>query len=133
MLFRLPQKVWASTGGATCSCVASRPARATCDDGTVDVTEFLLARLAEDEAALSEAEAPGTTGGAADRTRRRRAELRAVRAVIELHRGAADIWGFHGCLTCGNVADTTDGYPCPTVRALAAVHADHPDYRAEWR
>lgn len=115
----------------------------------MDVTDFLLLRLAEERAALDEADAstaarsPGaradptdagtgsTTG--ADRLDRRRAELRALRAVVQLHQGAADIWGFHGCLTCGNVADTTAGFPCPTVRALAAVYADHPDYREDWR
>lgn len=25
------------------------------------------------------------------------------------------------------------GRPCPTLFALAAVYADHPDYRPEWR
>ncbi|GAA4288096.1 DUF6221 family protein [Georgenia daeguensis] len=114
----------------------------------MDVTDFLLLRLAEEQAALDEAvvTATGTTDGAAgtndaavgstaraDRPDRRRAELRALRAIVQLHQGAADIWGFHGCLTCGNVADTTAGFPCPTVRALAAVYADHPDYREEWR
>lgn len=24
-------------------------------------------------------------------------------------------------------------WPCPTLRALASVYADHPDYRDEWR
>ncbi|MCK6210742.1 hypothetical protein KZX45_09335 [Georgenia sp. EYE_87] len=98
----------------------------------MDVTEFLLARLAEERAALDGAEAGTEAALGEEGTGRRRAELRAVRAIVELHRGAADIWGFHGCLTCGNVADTTAGFPCPTVRALAAVHSDHPDYRAEW-
>jgi hypothetical protein len=103
----------------------------------VDVTEFLHARIAEDEAALEGVD-DGDPAARSDVVAppfaaRARAECRAKRAILALHRGAADVWGFHGCLTCGNVADTTAGYPCPTVRALAAVYADHPGYRAEWR
>ncbi|KAE8763637.1 DUF6221 family protein [Georgenia thermotolerans] len=98
------------------------------------ITEFLLARLAEEEAAA------GRDGGDDDARRPRgwhdparvRAECAAVRTVLGLHQRADDIWGFDGCLVCGNVADTTHGYPCPTVRVLAAVWDGHPDYRAEW-
>ncbi|WP_052436801.1 DUF6221 family protein [Georgenia sp. SUBG003] len=108
----------------------------------MDVTEFLRARLAEDEEALlrdartlDEPHGPGPATRPADPValRRRRAELGAKRAILELHQGLSDIWGFHGCLTCGNVADTTAGYPCPTVRELAAVYDDHPAYDEAWR
>lgn len=98
----------------------------------MDVTDFLLSRLAEEESALDEA-AGGPTDTGAGAARRRRAELRAMRGIVQLHQGAADIWGFYGCLTCGNVADTTAGYPCPTIRELAAVYADDPGYDEEWR
>jgi hypothetical protein len=49
------------------------------------------------------------------------------------------------CAECGGYTATSDevrgiahhGYaipwPCPTLRLLAAVYADHPDYREEWR
>jgi Family of unknown function (DUF6221) len=43
------------------------------------------------------------------------------------------------CDECGPHEDVkwrTGGkgnHPCPTLRALAAVYADHPDYRDEWR
>lgn len=97
----------------------------------MDVTEFLHDRLAEDERALRRDEGAGHRD--VEGLRRRRAELRAKRAIVELHQGLADIWGFHGCLTCGNVADTTAGYPCPTIRALAAVYDDHPRYDEAWR
>jgi len=108
----------------------------------MDVAEFLRARLAEDEAellrdeqALSEdqAAAPSNRTPDSGAVHRRRAELRAKRAILELHQGLADIWGFHGCLTCGNVADTTAGYPCPTVRELAAIYRGHPSYDEAWR
>jgi hypothetical protein len=94
----------------------------------MDVTEFLRDRLAEDEEALG-----GDDTADPHAVRRRRAELRAKRAILELHQGLADIWGFHGCLTCGNVADTTAGYPCPTVRELAAIYDEHPSYDEAWR
>lgn len=89
----------------------------------MNVTEFLRARLGEEDDALPR------DGG----YERRRAELHAMRAILDLHQGASDVWGFHGCLTCGNVADTTAGYPCPTVRELAAIYDDHPDYDTAWR
>jgi hypothetical protein len=39
-----------------------------------------------------------------------------------------------GCSTChiGNDGDMYDGGWCTTLRALAAIWSDHPDYRAEW-
>ncbi|PFG38961.1 hypothetical protein ATJ97_1454 [Georgenia soli] len=97
----------------------------------MNVTEFLRDRLAEDEESLRLDETSAQQDEGA--LRRGRAELRAKRAIVELHQGLSDIWGFHGCLTCGNVADTTDGFPCPTIRALAAVYADHPSYDQGWR
>jgi hypothetical protein len=97
----------------------------------MDVTEFLRDRLAEDEKALRRDEEPARRDD--EVLRRRRAELRAKRAIVDLHQGLSDIWGFHGCLTCGNVADTTDGYPCPTIRELAAIYDDHPSYDQAWR
>ncbi|MFH5822364.1 DUF6221 family protein [Georgenia sp. AZ-5] len=119
----------------------------------MSIVEFLLARIAEDEAeaaASPDGDRPGEADAAAspdgDRPAGRRAgrapagcrsrllaECRAKRAIVALHPGATDPWGFEGCLTCGNVADTTEGYPCPTLRALAMVYADHPDHRQTWR
>ena len=104
----------------------------------MSITEFLRARLAEEEGATGAADGPEDDAGSAARTRgwhdpaRVRAECAAMRAILDLHQRADDVWGFDGCLVCGNVADTTAGYPCPTVRVLAAVWQHHPDYRAEW-
>jgi hypothetical protein len=36
------------------------------------------------------------------------------------------------CKTCGSYFEYPEPWPCPTLRALAAIYADHEDYRAEW-
>jgi hypothetical protein len=101
------------------------------------VTEFLFARIAEDEALLSRGDRPrdARTQSATILvgTCRAQAECRAKRLIVGLHEGARDEWGFTGCLTCGNLADSTEGFPCPTLRALASVYGDHPDHDDEWR
>lgn len=51
------------------------------------------------------------------------AQARALRAIVELH----DSDGIGWCPTCDNSTPT-----CDTLRALASVYIDHPDYRAEW-
>jgi hypothetical protein len=76
-------------------------------------------------------------------------EVEAKRAILAEHQlsGSSDIraerqgqWGRPepalalGCRVC----DYDDGWlggsdGCPTLRHLAAVYADHPDYRDEWR
>jgi len=61
-------------------------------------------------------------------------EVEAKRAILAEHERVGE--------TCETCSDTYHGfdcegweepYPCPTLRALAAVYADHPDYHAEWR
>lgn len=60
------------------------------------------------------------------------AQCAAMRKVVDLHDRA-----HHQC-----VADDEDGpstlwrtsaNPCDTLRALASIWSDHPDYRQEWR
>ena len=89
------------------------------------LTEFLLARIAEDRSRSVHATGCpyGLSGGVDDcecrEGQRNRAECEAKRLIIELHGSQL----------------TTDGRPywSPELRALAAVYADHPDYREEWR
>jgi hypothetical protein len=49
----------------------------------------------------------------------------------------ADPWQEFQAMTpdiCARCASHAEGeYPCRTLRALAAVYADHPDYRDEWK
>jgi len=108
---------------------------------------FLLARIAEDEAVAREA-TPDTLPHplllveAEDRDMvcelmvdpaRVLAECEAKRRIVEGHGRT------HACTVLGE-PDAWDeqtfwekSEPCPTLRALAAVYADHEDSRDEWR
>lgn len=57
------------------------------------------------------------------------AECKAKRYIVDIHSG------WHACPDEDAVEDddATEPAPCLTLRILAAVHADHPDYRREWR
>ena len=87
------------------------------------LTDFLLARIAEDEAV-----ARSLTYNWSDpqESLRRRfiADVEAKRRIVEehdRHRGECD-------------RDYQFGdQPCETLRALASVYSDHPDYREEWK
>lgn len=69
------------------------------------------------------------------------AECEAKRRIMELHAGDQP-WDVHACPGRGPDDDewvvyeagqrVVEVYPCPTLRALAAVHADHPDYDPAW-
>lgn len=149
----------------------------------VNITEFLLARIAEDEAVAKAAwgESPWVArerwhttpfgrnfntfvvmdgqrevtivsmGGSARHIAhwhpaRALAECAAKRAIVGLH-GAAHDYADHYrkptplvvCVECGPHEDVdwrTGGqgnFPCSTIRALAAVYADHPDCDTVWR
>lgn len=127
---------------------------------TVDIIEFLLARLAEDEAALEPFNGGrpvhGRTGEVLDfheggelweispsseyvtmyvSPQRALAEVRAKRAIVDRHQARVkrqDDQGrpahLHDPVLSMLVKD--DRY---LLRHLAAVYADHPGYRPEWR
>jgi hypothetical protein len=136
----------------------------------MSITEFLVARIAEDEAAaracdvaawtINRDERPAWVTGlgiaAMDSTwdaciavtdaehvvrhdpARVLAECASKRVVIE-HHGPGDNWHRDYCETCAEWWDSEVGegpppvrFPCPTLRAVAAVYADHPDYQQEW-
>ena len=106
------------------------------------LTDFLLARIAEDEAAArhwaeamerDETEARGVPAwvamaGGVVIPARVLAECEAKRRIVEEHVQHVSPKG--SPLGCGGCERPT---PCPTLRALASVHADHPDCREEWR
>jgi hypothetical protein len=98
---------------------------------TMTLTEFLLARIAEDEAAVegfwSGDGDPGFMWGPG----RIRAECEAKRRIVEEHRPTRD--GL--CCGCCWLQDlgSWEPYPCPTLRALALPYAERPDYRQEWK
>lgn len=55
----------------------------------------------------------------------------ALQAVLDEHQPESGI-----CGTCRHFDFRYDydpvRWPCPTVRAVASIWSDHPDYRAEW-
>ncbi|WP_300680729.1 DUF6221 family protein [Nocardioides sp.] len=112
------------------------------------ITEFLLARIAEDEATASNVSRfeirDGIPGNYAI-TARVLAECEAKRRIVDEHgelvlapdRGARAYTG--ECRTCAvNEEADYDGapsvlLPCPTLRLLALPYAGHSDCREEWR
>jgi len=118
----------------------------------MNITDFLLARIAEDEvtagAALNDqVSVPvGATVWhqstmphvARHNPARVLAECKAKRAIIAEH-GRDEASSGDYCETCAEwwKYEVGEGappvaYPCTTVRALAAVYADHPDYLQDW-
>lgn len=114
------------------------------------LTEFLLARITEDEETCWEGE--GEYVCCRDRAARNAAECEAKRALIksfddERHAVVEDCW-----YTCAAATeeregedtcdDTRQGGPCDCGRdrrvaerlsIMATAYADHPDYDAGWR
>jgi hypothetical protein len=120
------------------------------------LTDFLLTRIAEDEAgakaaqrrvsAWTEAEGPWVTarriaehvgrGAVLDAfiarhdPARALAECETKRAIVELHRGG------HECVGVGQTwwsDEESWTEPCPTLRSLTLPYSDHPDHADEWR
>lgn len=113
----------------------------------MSITEFLLARIAEDEAVAVAAEpheewisvgkiedsGMGTADGehvARWSPARVLAECEAKRRIVELHSGDAEWCGW----TQGGDGTHADmGDDCDTLLALAQPYADHPDFDPAWR
>lgn len=121
------------------------------------LTDFLLARIAEDEEVARRAgdSGPVTHGRRSELTQvwdrdygeiegaveydslRVLAECEAKRRIVEFHRPSTD----HGdayapyCVGCWEEGgmDGAPNHPCRTVRWIALPYADHPDYREEWK
>ncbi|MDH6282834.1 DUF6221 family protein [Prescottella agglutinans] len=110
-----------------------------------EIVEFLHARLDADgnRAQQIEGLAVARFGGVpqyrnlADTPVRIGREVEAKRQILDDHIDAEG-----QCLRCldsdgvweedGKVIAYTQPYPCMTVRALASVYSDHPDFREEW-
>lgn len=69
------------------------------------------------------------------------AECAAKRAIVDEHSSRevasldSDTWGqpFSVCRRCRDGAGRQIVAPCPTLRALASVYADHPDLDPSWQ
>ena len=101
---------------------------------TLTITDFLEARISEDEAVAGEPVfrgepvdsrlrevLAGHAGGLEINASRVRAECESKRTILELHAA---------CVREGY--DNAAAYLEDALRALAAVYKDHPDYRKEW-
>lgn len=99
------------------------------------ITEFLLARIAEDEAAADRVEFRPYLGEGAPEllTARVLAECEAKRQIIELHQ-RCNVHDHPGdeCDACQRCGDGSI-WPCDTLLAVASVYADHPDFDPAWR
>jgi hypothetical protein len=123
------------------------------------LTEFLLARIAEDEDVARRLSRATLSGWEADEQehavcsmadtiaegvqfgmethiarwepRRVIAECEAKRRIIDLHDGGKD--KSRGLWVNRTGCTCGDMPPCRTLAALAMPYADHPDYRVEWR
>ena len=97
------------------------------------ITEFLEARIADDEARAGLiADTSSTQNHMAQwDSARVLAECAAKRTILALHSGLAytdeDPRFPIEPPTC-----LCKGHPCLTLRALATIYADHPDYLKEW-
>ena len=110
--------------------------------GTLALTDFLLARFAEDEAEARRWQERQIRWP----SRKILAECEAKRRIVELHQANTwPEWPEAGvvCASCttpiepamparAGVSEMVR-YPCTTLFALAQPYADHPDYREEWR
>jgi hypothetical protein len=101
------------------------------------LADFLLARIAEDEAYARELMDNGPEWVAEAHSfgadfPRVLAECEAKRQIAGLHGNVVpgDTIEERGMAFC---ADDLNQAPCPTLRALALPYANHPDYRDEWR
>src|SRR5690349_3820689 len=112
----------------------------------MDLSEFLLARIAEDETTAREALARASVYGNREvawhwlravngssmweptnhSPARVLAECDAKWRIVEQHDGT------HECPKDGDSSGWWDGEPCDVLRLLALPYADHPDYRQEW-
>ena len=120
---------------------------------TGDLAAFLAARLDEDEAIARHAgscdfydDVDDSVPLADERNHILRhaparvlREVAAKRAILDVHSATYPVTypqpsGQPTCGVChaGGWDWDPEQWPCPTVRALAAVYSDHPDYRQEW-
>ena len=101
----------------------------------MDLSEFLLARIAEDEAWATSAWREQSHAGGCDvcgaSFPRLLAECEAKRRIVEHHRSNDDDWPL--CVICTEVGPDAQGWPCLTLHLLALPYADHEDYDEAWR
>jgi hypothetical protein len=109
----------------------------------MDIAEFLLARIAEDEAEVKfvvessgwmldvhEDPSDETPPVLTISTARVLAECEAKRRVVKEHR---QVKGESACRCCFGGFTSPGKWPCTTLQLLATPYIDHPDYDPAWR
>lgn len=87
------------------------------DTETLTFGDFLHARITVDENAAQYA-----------------TEASVKRQLLELHHPEVDEIGDLWCSTCLSPSSHYGApWPCATLRIVATIYADHPDYRDDWR
>lgn len=104
---------------------------------TLTLSQFLLERIADDERWVD----ADTHGALRDLRARVLATCKAHRAIVEAHPVSTEYEAEY-CMTCqwdvdcdAPKHDHQNGageYPCPTLRALASIYADHPSFDPRW-
>ncbi len=108
------------------------------------LTEFLLARIAEDAIAGKEVPGPydeeglswwGEYGHLSVSPARVLTECETKTQLVKLHAATHYCIPHSGHASTGQWYESGSAYPypCPTLSLLALPYADHPDYREEWR
>jgi hypothetical protein len=101
---------------------------------TLTVTEFVEARIAEDEVNIEGDWAAGDGGLHIISTPmhdRMVAQCAAMRKIVELHALEPDEVDVF-CATCGTFFDHPVDWPCETIRALVSIYSNHPDFDPAW-
>lgn len=101
---------------------------------TLTLASFLLARIAEDEAAVQRGPlGPSRTvdGEVAPWSSRVLAECEAKRQIVALHQPHEEDVSL--CSLCGHIDEFPFDWPCDTLCLLALPYADHADYDERWR
>jgi len=105
------------------------------------VTEFIEARITEDDkAAREDNDHSAMMTGFDVYVERVRIDLRALRAIVADHEPTGPMPSCSQCtdsmqhwrITEARAGAPRVTAPCDTVRHIAAIWADHPDYRKEW-
>lgn len=99
------------------------------------LVEFLTARLAEDEAEGQRLLAGDYDSHIMDDSARVLREVVAKRKILREHPlYPVQNYDMDVCAQCGSPESygNDEAWPCPTLRALASVYSDHPDYDEEW-
>lgn len=97
-----------------------------------DLVEFLRARIDEDRAAALAHGSSGPSRHLRDVTPEPYGEPGRVLAECEAKRAIVDGY-WPATLNDLDASDENTPVPLWTIKVLAAVYADHPDYREEWR